>query len=337
MLRRITGMLCRLTYRQWAIIGSVLVIAISAAEWWKWHRTATVVRHICGNNGAINHRSNTLGPKWLQANVPAWIRDNYLTMPHTVRISASTPTADSLLSDLRWIPTLRSLTVWPPRDERREPIPWSERLRSVSRIAQLRELNLQGSKVVDKDLAPPGTLSRLQMVNLSNTEVGDAGLRVLLPLRYLSKVSIGSTKVTDAAMTVLSQFPNLDELDLSDTAITDGGLADLTGLRKLRSIALRKTRITDRGLVILSRFPALERIDLRETRINDAGLEALTRLKHLRWLGLDQTSITDAAIPHLIRIEGLQELTMLGTQVSDDGFMQFARARPSVTLPLPYR
>ena len=337
MLRRIATRLKRLTYRQWAVIGSILVVAIFAAESWKRHRAMLALRTLRGFPGAWNLNSDTLGPKWLQTGVPSWFRDGYLTAPHTVWILAHAPNAQTLLAELRHIPTLRSLKVWAQQGNGRGPVLWSESLQSVGRLTQLRELDLSDTKVVDGDLAPLGKLFHLQTVELSGTEISDAGLTALLPLKDLTKVSLASTKVTDVALIPLSQWPGLEDLDLSGTVVTDDGLTHLVGLHKLMRLALRKTRITDRGLFLLSRLPALESIDLRETGITDAGLESLTQLTNLHRLSLDQTPITDAAIPHLIRLANLQELTMLGTQVTDNGFTQYTRARPNVTLPLPYR
>ncbi len=91
------------------------------------------------------------------------------------------------------------------------------------------------------------------------------------------------TDLSDDTLKLLTDLPELRELDLNDTPITDAGLATLATLPKLESLRIARTRVTADGVTkhILGN-PRLKQID-----VSGLGIPA----KALReWKNADPTN-----------------------------------------------
>ncbi len=70
-------------------------------------------------------------------------------------------------------------------------------------------------------------MTRLSILNLSNTRVSDAGLAHLMGLASLTKLFLNGTRVTNAGLLHLKTLGNLKELDLGGTLATADGMKKL--------------------------------------------------------------------------------------------------------------
>jgi hypothetical protein len=75
----------------------------------------------------------------------------------------------------------------------------------------------------------------------------DSGLAHLKSLSKLYLLDLTNTKVSDAGLANLTVLSKLKYLDLDGTEITDAGLAQLAGLTALSSINAKGTKVTDAG------------------------------------------------------------------------------------------
>ena len=89
-----------------------------------------------------------------------------------------------------------------------------EGLRHITKMAQLRSLDLSQTKATNAGMAYVAQMSGLETLKVNYT-MGDAGLAHL------------------------NVMPNLDDLDLTGSKVTDAGLATLIGLPKLRRLGSR--------------------------------------------------------------------------------------------------
>lgn len=133
-------------------------------------------------------------------------------------------------------------------------------------------IDLSGCAVTDRDLECLSGMTRITLVDLTNTHIGDDGLEKL------------------------SDLPNLKKLLLEGTKVTDAGLAHLIGSTRPQILVLKDTQVTDAGLVRLGQMKWLACLDLGGTSVTDAGLEQLNGLVNLQMLTLKNTKITDAGL-----------------------------------------
>ncbi|GAB4134861.1 MAG: hypothetical protein Tsb009_00400 [Planctomycetaceae bacterium] len=100
-------------------------------------------------------------------------------------------------------------------------------------------------KSVDALPETPFTVAR---VNLNRTKVTDKDLEKLQDLKSLEVLGLHSTNVTDKGMDTIANLESLKELDLSNTRITDKGLEKLSRLKNLEKLFVSQTGVTAEGV-----------------------------------------------------------------------------------------
>ena len=156
-------------------------------------------------------------------------------------------------------------------------------LAPVSRMTELRELDIGQTNLTDAGLAGLGHLPKLRRLGLSSSSITDAGLAHLRELKALENLSLDFTRhVTGAGFAHLAALPALKRLHLYQSPVTDEGLAQLAGAPALEYLNLNLTNVTDAGMVHLTRLPRLKELNLQNTAVTDEGLKALEPIKTLR-------------------------------------------------------
>ena len=129
----------------------------------------------------------------------------------------------------------------------------------ISRVKNLRELDLSGTKVMDAGVEHLEGMVNLQMLDLMWTRVTNVGLIHLKGLVKLWGLGLGETQVMDSGLEHLESLVDLQKLDLRGTQVTNDGLIHLHCLVKLRELDLGLTEVTDDGVEKLKRaIPGLE-------------------------------------------------------------------------------
>lgn len=172
-------------------------------------------------------------------------------------------------------------------------------LTHLRELTSLQELQLGNTQASDSGLEFLSRLENLRLLELHGTNVTDRGLRHLNSLTNLRTLDLGDTKITDAGLQQLAGLVNLEELRIGGTQITNGGLRHLNSFEKLKCLELNQTAVTNSGLANLSSMTGLKELDLYRTRITDAGLQHLAVLTNLETLYLRETPITRAAVNRL--------------------------------------
>jgi hypothetical protein len=148
---------------------------------------------------------------------------------------------------LRWVPALGTIEHL-DLDATKVRGPGLVHLEGLSR---LRVLDLSDTDVDDRYLKHIGSLPGLKDLRLTHTPVGDEGLKHLSGLQQLTRLELGGTRISDAGLAELGRLSRLDTLGLDNTAVTDDGLARLKGLKSLRALSLTRTRVSDAGVASL--------------------------------------------------------------------------------------
>lgn len=143
------------------------------------------------------------------------------------------------------------------------PVPWIANLLGVDFIAPVTSVSLDldneylGRLEVQRVLELP-SLSRLSLMK------GHLSSKTLSQIARLSRLRIldlTDTDLTDDGLKKLS-CNGLECLDISGTDVGDKGLSHLAALPDLYALYLRDTRITDAGLEQISGQPQISQLDL---------------------------------------------------------------------------
>lgn len=131
-------------------------------------------------------------------------------------------------------------------------IPGSLEFSGSYRPGRLTAVSLEGWDISDTDLLPFNTLTHLQSLKLSGTQVSTTGLSHLTDLPQLQILELDSCpQLSDAALVHVAKIRSLQTLSLRDTPITDAGVEHLTSLKKLRALSIGNSLITQAGVAKL--------------------------------------------------------------------------------------
>jgi Leucine-rich repeat (LRR) protein len=121
-------------------------------------------------------------------------------------------------------------------------------LASISELTELRELRVYSNKgITDAGLKHIAELNKLEVLDLTDTQVSDAGMEVIAGFKELRNLSLQGTGVTDKGTQNLARLKNLEQLNLSGTQITDSCFKSLGELEKLRELHVPRTLYNNSG------------------------------------------------------------------------------------------
>jgi hypothetical protein len=123
-----------------------------------------------------------------------------------------------------------------------------ELLETLRQFPELQWLNLDGSPLVDDDLAELAELKNLECVVFANTRISGTGLAYLSRLPKLKSLDISHTDVDDAALEQVSKMTSLESLRIDGAHISNAGLQHLAQLPRLHELSCSSTQVTDAGL-----------------------------------------------------------------------------------------
>ncbi len=217
------------------------------------------------------------------------------------------------------MPTLRNLDL-------RGATVTNRNLEHLAGLTELKALRLSGksgaTQVDDDGLVHIGKMTNLKALLLDFLFVSDIGLQQLSGLKDLEELYLAGTLAGDDAIAVLKQFPKLKKLRLSQTQVSDEGLAGLKELSELQEIDLSENSlIFDGGLKHLGELKSLQKLNLWRVQVSNAGVEHLAGLTNLEWLNLDNTQLSDDGLPALKNMQKLKFLHLGSTLVSDAGLV----------------
>ena len=109
--------------------------------------------------------------------------------------------------------------------------------------------SVAGPDFGDPELAKLAPLTaNLRWLDLSGTKISDAGLCQVATMQNLERLYLQKTAVTDLGLKSLQPLVNLNYLNLYSTAITDNSLDTLRSLPKLKQVYLWQTKVTPEGI-----------------------------------------------------------------------------------------
>jgi hypothetical protein len=153
-------------------------------------------------------------------------------------------------------------------------------------FSKLSALCLDGTRIVrqagsespiqDQDLAALEGLTRLEHLDLRNSQVsGSSLLHCLGGLKQIRHLELSDTHVDDEALQWIGARADLEYLAIDGTRITDNGLASLRGCRNLQTLDIGNTDVSDAGLKFLEILSKLQAVRIDKTRATSAGVGEL--------------------------------------------------------------
>jgi Leucine-rich repeat (LRR) protein len=155
-------------------------------------------------------------------------------------------------------------------------------------LPKLAELDLSGKQnrngaiwtavVTDFDLKVIGGLKQLRSLNIAGLNISDLGVSQLKTITGLQSLDLSRTQVTNKVFDTLIQLQNLERLSLWRVKrIDDGAAAQIAGLKHVNTLDLSETAITDHALEQMAGMKQLRRLYLSGSKVTSAGLEAFRR------------------------------------------------------------
>lgn len=129
----------------------------------------------------------------------------------------------------------------------------NQALETVGRLDRLEELVVGKNRfakrgcaelIDDEGMAALTRLRNLREIQLSGTSVTDAGLLHLSKLQSLRMVHLDGTRITDNGIAALAKLPELSHLLLFETRVTDAGISQLLPLNNLRYVSVGEQQIS---------------------------------------------------------------------------------------------
>lgn len=217
-----------------------------------------------------------------------------------------------------------------------------EGVRYLSRMPQLRHLDLSQSAITDRGLEVLEHLPNLQSLALVFTRVSDSGIRHLRNCHLLEHLDLMWTRTGDGAVAALAGKQRMSHF-ISGNNVTDEGLSMLHDLpvfsawhggsdqmslmgehKKPNQIMLRGA-ISDRGLGNLRGLDGLFDLGIDSSiPLTSAGITHLGTLPHLGSLSIDAR---DESMPAIAALPHLRYLSVQDTAAGDDGFEALSKSQ----------
>jgi|GEM_PF-5354046 len=145
--------------------------------------------------------------------------------------------------------------------------------------------------VTDEALSTICKLKKLEILNLTQTEITDTGLKKLASLPNLRELWIAGTKVRGSGFTAFPRGCPLEVLSLARTSINDVDLANLSHLTNIKTLRCDGAKLTGDGLQYLRPMNNLEDLNYPTSELS---FEALYRFFAIKPIGSTRGPMLDA-------------------------------------------
>jgi Leucine-rich repeat (LRR) protein len=150
-----------------------------------------------------------------------------------------------------------------------------------------------------------------------NPPVRDSDLELFQTFPQIRSISLRRChNITDAGLAILSQLPDLEELDLSDTDVSAAGLRHLTRMPKLNSLTLSGVKLSDDAVRAINELH-LAKLNLSGAEISNTGCELLNCHAFCH-LDLSGAKISSVGLHKIKFTSNLQTLDLSSTNLADD-------------------
>ncbi|MEM6474067.1 MAG: protein kinase, partial [Planctomycetota bacterium] len=162
---------------------------------------------------------------------------------------------------------------------------------AISEMKYLKWLELDCASVKDEDVEVLASLTQLESLLLSNTQVTGKCFPLLAGMESITNLEFADSQIQDEYLSGLKYFPNLKQVSFSNNPIDGSGLSGLAENKNLVKLDFTDTPLKDRYLESLRGLDALQSLKLKKcSDIRDlSGLEGLS----LKFIDISGTNVED--------------------------------------------
>jgi len=202
-------------------------------------------------------------------------------------------TDDGLVNVAR-LKRLRSLTIM------KSPTLSDRGITHLGELTNLEYLHLYDGQLTDKAMESIGRLAQLKSLDVRGTRISSDGVAYLRDLRELQALRLSQNPdVDDRALEYIAQLPELTHLSISASSVNGDGLNFLSQMPRLEVLVLQGSSIDGSGLDQLANAESLRRLDLSFTSVGDDDIDKLATLSQLETLAVYGTRVTPDGVNRL--------------------------------------
>ena len=173
----------------------------------------------------------------------------------------------------------------------------------------------------DDDIAQLSSLAKLQVIDLSFTDVTGEGIAHLTKIPSLLSVRLDGCNIGDSDLKPLANMPEIAMLYLARTNVTDKGLKHVRGLN-LVLLDLQSCDISDEGLRSLGAFPRLQHLWLSKTNRHGEA---------------DRSRLSDDCVDYLLSLDTLLDLQIADSRLTAAGIERLRDGLPKAKVDVTSR
>ena len=187
--------------------------------------------------------------------------------------------------------------------------------RSLSRMRNLRILNVSTTDISDESVKLLATLPKLEELRLSNTNITDKTLRNLAQNRTIKRLQLGSTKITIDGIRAIRNLP-IEQIKVQSCKAFDDDCMILAAKQwpNLTLLDVDGTRITKRGFAAVGHLQGLELLTAANLHASDEDIQPIINLRNLVSLNLSENQISDALMNEIAKMPNLTKVYLTGCE-----------------------
>jgi serine/threonine protein kinase len=196
----------------------------------------------------------------------------------------------------------------------------------------LKALNLRGI-AMHSDLLKPLAATKLERIDLSATTFSNDGAKHLSNVPTLKAINVSSNnKLTDTGLIILSNLPNLTNLDVSRTAIRGNGF--LRGFNRLKALNIIENPLFN--LASISNLN-LELLEAQSDRLTIHDISTICKMKTLSVLSIVGNNLTQSSLERFILdLPKLVNLTVPANAIDSRDRIHNLAEKQGMQISLPY-
>jgi hypothetical protein len=137
----------------------------------------------------------------------------------------------------------------------------------------------------------------------------DACLECFSTITQLEQLIISDSNITDLGLEHLGRLENLRKVNLNLTSITGSGFARFKPLPNLRFLRITGECLNDQGMAnIVKMAPSITELFVGEAKLTDFAVNEILKLKQLQMLEISGTEISEDGLKRLVDNLNLKEL-----------------------------
>lgn len=200
-------------------------------------------------------------------------------------------------------------------------------LKELAQFADVKKIELSGSKITGTGLKHFADLKKLEALNLGFCTLSSDGYQELSKLTTLKYLNLINTNYTQEDLKKLTKLKDLQSLWIGQNFNTKAKeYAVLGEFKNLRRLAVSNSNFSDEDLKIVAALPELRTLIVNGTGVTNDGMAVLSNAKNLMQFQGHYT-LNEKGLAHLGKLENLRELELFAYKGTVDSIIELPNAK----------